>query len=226
MAGRNMSVFDSDEEDDMFDNMLTVTPRRPKVLKNRPNYFIEYTDLEFFTRFRMQKQTCETLLHVIVNDLKSQTERSRAISPATKLLLILRFYATGNMFISVGDFEGVSKTSACSIVRQVSEAIARLRPRNRRFPENIATRQKAKEIFYRVARFSLVIGAIDCTHVKIQSPGGEDAERFRNRKGYFSWNVQTICDAQLKIIDIVARWPCSCHDQTIFNNNQEQIFQW
>ncbi|KAH1028680.1 hypothetical protein HUJ05_002013 [Dendroctonus ponderosae] len=30
----------------------------------------------------------------------------------------------------------------------------------------------------RVARFPLVIGAIDCTHVKIQSPGGEDAERF------------------------------------------------
>ncbi|ENN83098.1 hypothetical protein YQE_00541, partial [Dendroctonus ponderosae] len=132
----------------------------------------------------------------------------------------LRFYATGNMLISVGDFAGVSKTSACSIVRQVSEAIARLRPRNIRFPENIATRQKAKENFYRVARFPLVIGAIDCTHVKIQSPGGEDAERFRNRKGYFSWNVQTICDAQLKIIDIVARWPGSCHDQTIFNNSR------
>ncbi|KAH1009023.1 hypothetical protein HUJ04_001452 [Dendroctonus ponderosae] len=113
-----MSVFDSDEEDDMFDNMLTVTPRRPRlhllvnIDKNCicfiPNDFIEYTDLEFFTR---------------------------------------------------------------------------------------------------VAIFPLVIGAIDCTHVKIQSPGGEDAERFRNRKGYFSWNVQTICDAQLKIIDIVPGWP-------------------
>ncbi|KAK4886896.1 hypothetical protein RN001_003167 [Aquatica leii] len=29
----------------------------------------------------------------------------------------------------------------------------------------------------------LYIGTIDCTHVKIQSPGGEDAEIFRNRKG-------------------------------------------
>ncbi|XP_048521152.1 uncharacterized protein LOC125503964 [Dendroctonus ponderosae] len=92
MAGRNMSVFDSDEEDDMFDNMLTVTARKPKVFKNRPNYFIEYTDLQFFTRFRMQKQTCETLLHLIVNDLKSQTERNRAISPATKLLLTKILY--------------------------------------------------------------------------------------------------------------------------------------
>ncbi|ERL90113.1 hypothetical protein D910_07467 [Dendroctonus ponderosae] len=203
MAERNMSVFDSDEEDDIL------------------NYFIEYTNLEdIFTRFRTHKQTCETLLHLIVNDLKSQTERNRAISPATKLLLTLRIYATGNILISVGDFVGVSRTSARSIVRQVSEAIARLRPRNIRFPENNATRQKVKENFYRVARFALVIAAIDCTHVKIQSPGVEDAERFRNRKGDFSSNVQTICDVQLKIIDIVARWPGSCHDQTIFNNSR------
>ncbi|ENN76963.1 hypothetical protein D910_02969 [Dendroctonus ponderosae] len=57
MAGRieYMSVFDSDE-DDMFDNMLTVTPRRPKVFKKRPNYFIEYTDLEFLLGFECKSK--------------------------------------------------------------------------------------------------------------------------------------------------------------------------
>lgn len=49
------------------------------------------------------------------------------------------------------------------------------------------------------------------------SLGGEDAEHFRNRKGYFSLNVQTICDARLRIQDIVASWPGSQHDSTIFN---------
>jgi nuclease HARBI1 len=33
-------------------------------------------------------------------------------------------------------------------------------------------------------------GCIDCTHIKIQNPGGPDGEVFRNRKGYFSLNVQ------------------------------------
>lgn len=47
-----------------------------------------------------------------------------------------------------------------------------------------------KEEFYSIASFPDVIGAIDCTHVRIQSPGGENAERFRNRKGYFSINCQ------------------------------------
>lgn len=49
--------------------------------------------------------------------------------------------------------------------------------------------------------------------------GGNNAELFRNRKGYFSVNVQTISDANLKILDVVARWPGSTHDQTIFDNS-------
>lgn len=50
--------------------------------------------------------------------------------------------------------------------------------------------------------------------------GGNDGEIYRNRKGYFSLNVQTVSDASLKIRNIVARWPGSCHDQTVFNNSR------
>ncbi|XP_033212199.1 putative nuclease HARBI1 [Belonocnema kinseyi] len=50
--------------------------------------------------------------------------------------------------------------------------------------------------------------------------GGENAETFRNRKGYFSINVQTITNANLEIIDIVARWQGSVHDSTIFSNSR------
>ena len=43
-----------------------------------------------------------------------------------KLLLIWRFYATGSFLISAGDVIGVSKSSACLIVRDVSLTIAKL----------------------------------------------------------------------------------------------------
>lgn len=42
---------------------------------------------------------------------------------------------------------------------------------------------------------------------------------FRNRKGYFSLNVQTIASPDLKILNIVARWAGSVHDQTIFRES-------
>ena len=79
---------------------------------------------------------------------------------------------------------------------------------------------KTQREFYRVARFPSVIGALDCTHVAIQSPGGDRGEIYRNRKGYFSINVQAICDANIIMTNIVSRWPGSTHDATIFNNSQ------
>jgi hypothetical protein len=60
--------------------------------------------------------------------------------------------------------------------------------------------------FHALAGFPSVLGAIDCSHIAIQSPGGDTSELYRNRKGYFSLNVQAICSSSLIIEDIVARW--------------------
>ena len=59
----------------------------------------------------------------------------------------------------------------------------------------------------------------DCTHVAISSTGGEQAEIYRNRKGFLSINVQAVCDARLVFTNIVARWPGSVHDATILNHS-------
>ncbi|KAG6463784.1 hypothetical protein O3G_MSEX014070, partial [Manduca sexta] len=48
---------------------------------------------------------------------------------------------------------------------------------------------------------------------------GLQAETYRNRKGFFSINVQVVCDARLNIRNIIARWPGSVHDSTIFNDS-------
>ena len=64
-----------------------------------------------------------------------------------------------------------------------------------------------------------VIGCIDCTHVAIRSPRGQDAERFSCRKVYFSLHVQALCDADLKFTRIVASWPGSTHDSRILENS-------
>ena len=61
--------------------------------------------------------------------------------------------------------------------------------------------------FYDYAGFQGVLGAIDCTHVPIWSRVGNIAEVDRNHKGYFSVNVQYICDANLHVYatHVVAR---------------------
>ncbi|KYN43843.1 Putative nuclease HARBI1 [Trachymyrmex septentrionalis] len=59
-----------------------------------------------------------------------------------------------------------------------------------------------------------------CTHIRVQSFGGEDAKLFRNRKYFFFLNTQVTCNSNLEITDIGAHWQGSVHDNTIFNNNR------
>lgn len=55
---------------------------------------------------------------------------------------------------------------------------------------------KVKLIFYEIRRFPELrrIGAIDCTHILIKSPGGRNAETFSDRKECFSINTQVVCE--------------------------------
>lgn len=136
------------------------------------------------------------------------------------MFLTLRFLATGCFLQITGDFCGVDKSTASRIVHKVTRAIASLKRNFIKMPndqeELIVTRQG----FYDVARFPKCIGAIDCTHIKLQSPGGPYAETYRNRKGFFSLNVQVVGDSKCTIRNIVARWPGSAHDSNIFRNSR------
>ncbi|KAL1447143.1 hypothetical protein WDU94_015606 [Cyamophila willieti] len=206
--------FSSDEEDYVQPDIIL---REREQRHERPDHF-ELPDGSFFMRFRLTKPTVLELLGQIEDQIKPNTMMNDAVTAAEKLLLTLRFFATGSFFITCGDFSGVHKSTACKAIQVVSQAIASLRPQYIQMPNP----EQAKTQFYQIARFPKVIGAVDCTHVKIQSPGGLEPEVYRNRKMYFSINVQVIGTADLQISDIVTRWGGSAHDQTIFNASRIQ----
>lgn len=143
----------------------------------------------------------------------------RAVSLLDKLLLTLRFLATGDFYITMGDFSGIHKTTAGRIIKKGIIGLCNLFPQSIHMPRTEEEQQAAKRDFFNLSNFPRVIGAIDCTHVKIISPGGDNAEIYRNRKGFFSLNCQVVCSAKLKIIDLVSRWPGSTNDSHIFGNS-------
>jgi hypothetical protein len=73
--------------------------------------------------------------------------------------------------IVVGDFAGVHKSTASKAIFKVTQAIASLRLEYIKFPETQEERNKTQLEFYKIARFPRVLGALDCTHVRIQAPG-------------------------------------------------------
>lgn len=178
----SMMETSSDDEEDIIFRI-----RRPKIYKQRVDTFEAWSDLEFFIRFRLSKAAVLELLNHIRNDISSisnrysrflpiifisqTSSRGGAIKPETKLLLTLRFYATGNILLSVSDFVGVSVASASRIIHLVSNAIASLRADFIIMPQNRLEMATIAEELYAIARFPQCCGIIDCTHVHIISPG-------------------------------------------------------
>ncbi|KAJ8951699.1 hypothetical protein NQ314_007648 [Rhamnusium bicolor] len=94
-----------------------------------------------------------------------------AIPPLQQLLLALRFYATGCIYITVSDFGGIHKTIASRKIKRVTESLCTLRANYISMPTNENDSANVMQGFYRLARFPRVIGALDCTYIRIQSPG-------------------------------------------------------
>ncbi|CAI6361194.1 unnamed protein product [Macrosiphum euphorbiae] len=208
----------SDFEEEM--SAFNVCVRKIKTFNPRIDYFNLLDENEFIRRFRLKKSTFDKVLNEIVDQIKNSTDRNNSIDPIIQLLVTLRFYATGNFLITVGDFGGISVASAGKIVERVSYALAFLSSRYIRLPETPEEKMELKVQFYGLARFPKVIGAIDCTHIKLQCPSRENGELYRNRKGYFSLNVQALVNANLEFMDVVVRWPGSAHDSNIFANSR------
>lgn len=155
----------------------------------------------------------------IHDKLEHPTKRSDSLIPMNQLLIAPRFYATGCFQLVIGDLFAVDKSTVCRTLQRVTRAIAELRRNYVCFPDTGEKRRENMQLFYSQSKLPGVVGAIDCTHIPVQSPGTDDAEIYRNRKGYFSINVQLVCDRNNNIMDVVARWPGSVHDSTIFDNS-------
>ncbi|XP_063913042.1 putative nuclease HARBI1 [Zophobas morio] len=209
--------FDAFEDD--LEVLELIEVGIPRQIYLRADHFHDLPDLQFFQRFRLTKETVLYLLAQIEHHLELPNDRNAAVAPINQLLTTLRLFSTGGHLSSVADYMGMHLSTVSRIVKKVSEAIARLYPQIIKMPRTRMELRRTQNKFFEISRCPRVIGAIDGTHIKIESPGGEHAEVFRNRKDYFSINVQAMCNAEMKFINVVARWPGSTHDATIFNNS-------
>ncbi|CAN7943326.1 unnamed protein product [Ixodes hexagonus] len=200
------------------DQAVDVPRRR---CRDRLNPLEHFNDWEFLVRYRFTKSTVVSLLQCLPLEA-SESSRGLPLSPMLQLLVALRFYGAGTFQVVTGDLVNVSQPTVCRVIERVSRVLAEtLFPRLVDFPEGDC--DEVMRDFYNIGKFPSVTGCIDCTHVKIKGLGGPNGEVFRNRKGFFSLNVQAITGPQLQFFDIVARWPGSVHDSRIFDNSRARV---
>ena len=193
--------------------------RVTRALRDRINPFEEFTDEEFKNRYtRLYKETALSLVNLIADELQLSTTKNKFVPPFLQIAIAMRFYAKGNFQITDGDLIGVSQPTVCRTIHRVSREIAKNKKHFIKFPLGEEA-LLVEQTFQFSNGMPGVVGCIDCSHIPIISPGGEDAELYRNRKGYFSLNVQAVCDTKLMFTNIVCRWPGSTHDSRIFDNS-------
>ncbi|KAI4457969.1 hypothetical protein MML48_3g00021114 [Holotrichia oblita] len=156
---------------ELFNIINAVNPER-KVYRSRKACvdMSNWDDKEFIKRYRVSKETVNILLEHIAEQLRPATDRNYAVAPLQQLLLTLRYLATGSFYITVGDYGGVHKSTAGKIIQKCIFALAELGDQYIHLPADEPERHATVLQFARVARFPRVVGAIDCTHIKLQSP--------------------------------------------------------
>lgn len=202
---------------DYIDYLLDAPIAR--VVRDRRDPFVIFSNSEFRERFGFSKDSFLSLLDLIGPYLEHDTDRNFALSPRLQLLCGLRIFRTGSYQLIAGDLINVHRTTAGRALNNVINGLLALKPLYITMPNTQEQCSEKKRAFYRLGGFPNAIGAIDCSHIKILCPPGDNNELFRNRKGFFSINAQFICDADMKIMNVVSRWPGSTHDARIWDNS-------
>ncbi|XP_055306839.1 putative nuclease HARBI1, partial [Sitodiplosis mosellana] len=197
-------MFFDDDDDDEVDINYRVRNYHPRINFNLP------TPKLFRESFRVDRQVVECIERHIGQFIQRETHRSHALSVREQILIALHFLGNGSVYHLNGYSIGVTKSTVCKCVHLVCRLIMHhLMPQYVRWPTNpndISAR------FARKAGFPFVMGCIDGTLIRINSPSGLDEAVYVSRDNKHSINLLLVSGPSHEFFFASARSPGSFHD--------------
>ena len=152
--------------------------RRPKIYRvRRKAHEDDYKKLHRFTKGHVEWISEEFI------GFPTGERRGGALSPCQRMEITLRYLGDPGFQIGVALDFGVHQTTVSKVVTETLKRIVEKRNEWIRFPSSQAEVAKAKLSWLNKLGFPSTIGAIDCTHVKIEKPSGKLKE---------SWQLKNI----------------------------------
>ncbi|KAM4053373.1 uncharacterized protein ACNLHF_006064 isoform 1-T1 [Anomaloglossus baeobatrachus] len=198
----------------------------PLILErtSKGHFAVLYQDLrryeDKFKQFcRLSIQSFDNLLAIVGDDLRKQDTIMRKSIAAERLLITLRFLATGESYTSLHLQFRVGKTTISRIVRCTCGVIwQKLQPIVMPSPTEETWLQVAAG-FHDVANFPNCIGAVDGKHVRVQQPP-RSGSVFFNYKKYFSVILMAVADAHYQFVAIDVGAYGSTGDSRVLRSSQ------
>ncbi|XP_073431990.1 peroxisomal biogenesis factor 7 isoform X1 [Dendrobates tinctorius] len=157
---------------------------------------------KFFNYVQMRQEHFDLLLEQVVDVIRRQNTRMRfSIAPAERLMVTLRFLATGESLTSLHYQFRLGISTISVIVKETCLAIW-----DTLHQEYIPQPTKdiwltSAELFEKLCHFPNCLGAVDGKHIRIAKPAGSCSEYF-NYKKYFSIVLMAIADANSKFLSV------------------------
>ncbi|GBG59751.1 hypothetical protein CBR_g54854 [Chara braunii] len=152
----------------------------------------------------------EVLARVGPHIQRSPTNYRLPIPAGQKFACAFMRWATGGYYRQSSYCLGIGLASALRSNEEVVDAIIREYGHLLRFP----TGQRLEDVQNGFERkgFPGCVGAIDCTHLYIEKPKGEQSECYYHHTGGFSVVAQVVCDHECRISSVYVGCPGSVHD--------------
>lgn len=141
----------------------------------------------------------------------------KPIEAKLSLLIFLWHLANTEPLRTISDRFDVSFSSVFRIIRRVTAWILTKLDDIIKWPEGQHVAYVCHQ-FYAKRGIPNVMGAIDCTHIKIEKPN-ENTRDYCNRKKYFSVNLQAVVDTNMKFTNIYCGQPGSLHDARVLRKS-------
>ncbi|XP_066585460.1 putative nuclease HARBI1 [Prorops nasuta] len=226
----NLDIFDESNSSSSEDNGNEEIVRHKRYVRDFFNPLEFYEEYQFLIRYRFSKQSVMYgLLPLIQDYLMKNDQRGLPISPIIQLLISLRYYPTNSYQRVSADLSGIARSTVSTIIFRVSTLLASYVHKYIKYPKNEALEKNKilfKQLGYGQGAIGLpnICGAIDCTHIRLSHVRlYSQGEVYRNRKSYFSLNVQAIVGPNMEFLDLVPEWPGSQHDSIIFQNSRSFV---
>lgn len=195
-----------------------------RILRDESNPF-NAPEVRFVKLFRLSKIAVRFFIHQLEQHLP-HIERITAVPNVLKVLVTLHFFGHGSYQLDTGGVYnfGMSQPTVSRCISLVVNVVnEHLLNRWIKFPVQNEDIERTRRRFLERHNFPRTVGCIDCTHIAIIAPPADHpvypGAPYLNRKGYYSLNVQIICDGDLKILNINARFPGSVHDSAIWSTS-------
>ena len=159
-------------------------------------------DREFHYRYlRMSKERFDHLLSLVRDKITKKNTRMReAVTPEERLVITIRYLATGMAQQTLCYNFRIGRTTASNIVRDVCIALYEaLSPIYLRPPATEAEWRSISDDFEKIWDLPHCVGALDGKHVAIDCPK-KSGSSFHNFKGFFSMVLMAVCDARYNFV--------------------------